>query len=440
MSGFYVLATWYNNEVSRPVDVTLPRCAEHPDSVVHREGTYGKPERARLRCFFTRPDGKPDKHGFTFAVPRHDEAGHTCDQCGKDGYGLAATPGSQYTLDEVAAALVDVARGATYIDAVKRLVVSRDGDADRRVSGQSASDWVGRYGPAIAAARAEKAWPQTVVLDSTLFRWTNPRGSGSEDLFSILAVWGYPAGQVRGRLWALTAAKAHDTEAWKVFLRTLPGRPELVVSDADDAIAAAVRAVWPRVKQHRCEHHLYVRAASALRADGQRGMGNQFRVLLNDAFHSPQEWAAFADAVLGADLPAAGSWVRKWDKRLSAQTAWRAGIPAHYSTGALDPKLAVVRQHLRSRRWTFRNMSRMNNLLALMRLNINRCDQPGVWAKHLRVHLTALPRTPAAVSSDGHPDYRTRRTAQVHSADPVVILPGGAREYTLRKYAVPART
>jgi Transposase, Mutator family len=383
--------------------------------------------RARLRLFLHPPRWEPDKHGFTFAVPRHDEAGHTCDQCGKDGYGLAATPGSQYTLDEVVAALVDVARGATYVDAVKRLIAARDDDADLSVSGQTASDWVGRYGPAIAAAYAEREWPQTVVLDSTLFKWTNPRGFGSEDLFSILAVWGYPAGEVRGRLWALTASKAHDTEAWKLFLQTLPGRPEVVVSDdADSGIAAAVRAVWPRVKQHRCEHHLYVRAANALRADGQRGMGNQFRVLLNDAFRSPQEWAAFRDAVLGAGLPATGDWVRKWDKQLTAQTSWRAGIPAHYSTGALDPKLAVVRQYLRSRRWTFRNMSRMNNLLGLMRLHINRRDQPGAWAKHLRVHLTQLERTPAGVSADGHPDYRTRRTIQVHSADPVVILPGGA--------------
>jgi len=406
---------------------------------VRREGTYGTPARTRLRCFFTRPDGKPDKHGFTYAVPRHDGAGHACDQCGKEGFGPAVTPGSRYTLDEVATALVDVARGATYTDSANRVRASRRGDGDSGRSGQSTADWLGRYGPAIAGAYAELEWPQTVVLDSTSFSWTNPGGSGSEDLFSILAVWGYPAGQVRGRLWALTASKSHDTEAWKVFLRTLPGKPELVVSDGDGGIAAAVRAVWPRVKQHRCEHHLYVRAAKALRADEQRGMGNQFRVLLNDAFRSPQGWAAFRDAVLGAGLPTAGSWVRTWDKRLTAQTASRASIPAHYSTGALDPQIAVIRQYLQRRRWTFRNLSRMNNLLALMRLHINRCDEPTAWARHLRAHLTQLQRTPAAVRADGHPDYRKRRTAPVHSADPVVILRGGDREYTLRKYAVPAR-
>jgi len=406
---------------------------------VRREGSYGSPPRVRLRCFFTRDDGTPDKHGFTFAVPRHDGAGHACDQCGKDGFGPAVTPGSRYTLDEVATALVDVARGATYTDSTNRVRAARRGDHDAGRSGQSAADWLGRYGPAIAAAYAEESWPQTVVLDSTDFAWTNPRGFGTEDLFSILAVWGYPAGQTRGRLWALTAATAHDTEAWESFLRTLPGRPELVVSDAEESIAAAVRSVWPRVRQHRCEHHLYVRAAAALRTDDQHGMGNQFRVLLNDAFRSPQEWAAFRDAVLAAQLPAAGRWVRRWDRRLTAQTAARASIPAHYSTGALDPQIAVLRQYLRPRRWTLRNLSRTNNLLALMRLHINRCDQPTVWAKHLRVHLTQLARTPAVVGADGHPDYRKRRTASVHSTDAVVVLKSGWRVYTLRKHAVPPR-
>lgn len=74
-----------------------------------------------------------------------------------------------------------------------------------------------------------------------------------------------------------------------------------------------------------------------------------------------------------------------------------------------------------------------------MRLHINRCDQPTVWAKHLRVHLTQLARTPAVVGADGHPDYRKRRTASVHSTDAVVVLKSGWRVYTLRKHAVPPR-
>jgi len=33
---------------------------------------------------------------------------------------------------------------------------------------------VRRYGPAIAAAYTQEAWPQTVVLDAIEFSWTNP--------------------------------------------------------------------------------------------------------------------------------------------------------------------------------------------------------------------------------------------------------------------------
>jgi hypothetical protein len=50
--------------------------------------------------------------------------------------------------------------------------------------------------------------------------------------------------------------------------------------------------------------------------------------------------------------------VRHWDKQMIAQTLWRGDVPEHYSTGALDPKLADIRQHLKRRRWTFRNLTR----------------------------------------------------------------------------------
>jgi hypothetical protein len=33
---------------------------------------------------------------------------------------------------------------------------------------------VRRYGPAIAGAYTQEAWPQTVVLDAIEFGWTNP--------------------------------------------------------------------------------------------------------------------------------------------------------------------------------------------------------------------------------------------------------------------------
>jgi hypothetical protein len=55
-------------------------------------------------------------------------------------------------------------------------------------------------------------------------------------------------------------------------------------------------------------------------------------------------------------------------------------MPPHYSTGALDPQIAVVRQLLERRAWTFRNLARLNALLGLVRLHVNRRDVPADWA------------------------------------------------------------
>jgi hypothetical protein len=49
------------------------------------------------------------------------------------------------------------------------------------------------------------------------------------------------------------------------------------------------------------------------------------------------------------------------DAQLTAQTVWRAGIPPHYPTGALDPQIAIIRQFLQRPRWRFPHLTRMNS-------------------------------------------------------------------------------
>jgi hypothetical protein len=90
-----------------------------------------------------------------------------------------------------------------------------------------------------------------------------------------------------------------------------------------------VRETWPGVPLHLCEHHLYKNAAAALRDDGELGMGNTFRSLLNDAAHSPEDWAEFRNTIEDARLARTGAWVRFWDKQMTAQTSWRADVPPH---------------------------------------------------------------------------------------------------------------
>ena len=427
----------------------------HPGSTVRREGAYGKRQRPRLRCFYVDVDGARRKHGFTPPVPRQLEAAHRCSECDAavpDHHGSPALPGGLYTVAEVAQALCDVARGLTYTEAARRVrskYWGQGGPAGRKASttegGQTVADWLSRFGPHIAARYAEDSWAETLVFDSTEFDWTNPRTGVTQQLFAVLAAWGYPAGSASGRLWALRAVPSDTKVAWKQLLRSLPGTPALVVYDGDKAIGPAVRETWPDVALHLCEHHLYKNAAAALVADGERGLGNPLRTMLNDAAKSPEGWQAFRTAVDRAGLAKTGAWVAKtgawvahWDDQLVAQTAWRDQVPAHYSTGALDPKLADIRQMLERRRWTFRNVSRMNQLLDLVRLHVNRLDDPGAWAQLIRAQLGAAPR-PVPVGDDGRVDFRRWRTAAAKLADPTTTLFDGSRTYTLRKHPVPPR-
>jgi hypothetical protein len=89
---------------------------------------------------------------------------------------------------------------------------------------------------------------------------------------------------------------------------------------------------------------LYRNAKTHLREDGQEGWGNTYRSLLAAAGQSPKGWSAFRDAVLAEPtLAMTGAWVRHWDQQMTAQTARRASMPPHYSTGALNPQIAAVR-------------------------------------------------------------------------------------------------
>jgi len=401
--------------VSRKPNLTLPRCPDHPGSVVRAEGQYGSPPRPRLRCFHVGADGKSRKHGFRPSSTQSKAWG--------------ALPGGRYSITDIANALVDVARGSSYTDAARRVQLAgartRNANADvepSAVDGRLVATWVDRFAEPVAARYAEKSWPQTVVLDSTEFTWTNPFSGGRVQLFTVLAAWGYPAGAKRGRLWALRAAPTDNADAWKNLLSSLPGEPELVVYDSDKAVAAAVPTAWPLADIHLCEHHLYVNATKHLLKDGQKGWGNMYLALLADAGHSATGWSVFRNAVLAAPcLIETGAWVTYWDNQMTGQTARRASMPAHYSTGALDPHIAVVRQVLAPRAWTYRNLSRMNALLGLIRLRVNLCDAPGEWAQLIATHLDD-------------------RSAPASFDEPVETATDGSRVYSLRKHSVPDRS
>ena len=108
--------------------------------------------------------------------------------------------------------------------------------------------------------------------------------------------------------------------------------------------------------------------------------------LLNEAFHTPKDWRAFKAGVGGVGVEA---WVENYDDVLTEQVRMRAKMPDHHSTGAIDEELARVREFMEPQAFCYRNAERTNRLLELVRLRLNRCDDPLIYARAIRAHLDA---------------------------------------------------
>jgi len=304
-----------------------------------------------------------------------------------------------YEVREIAEALVAIAKGSTYTAAARRARASYWPTGAKRLrkattveSGQVVAEWLHQFGPVVSAPWAETEWPECIVLDSTEFLYTNPRTRVEQQLFVVLAAFGYAADGSR-RLWRLEAHPSDTANAWCKFLETLPGKPRSVVCDKDNAIIGGVQQRWGKGKNavpiHQCEHHTRENAMKALRADKLAKFGESLPTLLKDAFHTQEEWETFAAAVNAEPAAAATQrWVKHWNKRMKIQTTRRASLPAHYGNGAIEAPIAVVRQVLGQRKWTFRNEARMNLLLELIRLRINHHDDQTKWAALIRTHIT----------------------------------------------------
>lgn len=316
----------------------LPDCPLGHESVkVVRDGVQKRGGRRRQRYRCVLPDGS--YHRFVGAVSHTRGDGEQCHECERplevDG-GPVAPWRSRYLVKEVAGALWAIAGGASYTDAalrVRRRAWGEDG-ADRRAdttvaSGQTVADWLDRFGPVVAGPFAETEWPETIVLDSTRFMYRDSFTGTTNQLFCVLAAWGYPAGARRGRLWRLRAYPLQDAPTWKQFLAELPGRPELVVIDRDLGAIGGVQARWGRgrnaVPLHLCEHHLYTNGKVALAKGGHTG-SDPLQAALAEALSTPEGWQRFYDAALAAGGEPAG-WAKHWNKRMLAQTKRRSSIP-----------------------------------------------------------------------------------------------------------------
>lgn len=183
----------------------------------------------------------------------------------------------------------------------------------------------------------------------------------------------------------------------------------MVVCDSDRAIRAAVKQVWPNSFVKLCEHHLRVRALAALAPYGLTTYGDPAMELLNEAFHSATDWRRFAAAVKGRGI-VAEQWVKDHDEVVRAQARRRRHLPQRHSTGALDEVLAKVREFMEPRAFCYRNAERTNRMLELVRLRLNRGDDPAAYAAAIRAHLDThggrLPRQGSVRDPNGQHSLR----------------------------------
>jgi hypothetical protein len=354
---------------------------------VVKNGRYGSPphQRQRFRCH---PADGSAPHNFAGTTPRLVVAGGSCDHCENpvaEHQGPRVARTWRFPVAQAAAALVAVGQGVSYTEAADRIRVL--GGRGRVAAGaQMVANWVEVLGPVVAATHAETSWPQTVVPDSTWFDVTNRRTGDRSRAFAVLGAYGYPAGEPRGRTWALRASPRARQGDWAQLLSSLPGAPELVVCDDDRAIINAVRQVWPNTFVKQCEHHLRAGVKDKMAAYGHTSYGHPMMELLNDAFRSPEGWQAFTDAATGIEVRA---WIDAYDEQITEQVRRRDELPDRHTTGALDEVLAKIREAMEHRAFCYRNAERTNRMLGLVRLRLNRADDPAVYARAIRDHLDA---------------------------------------------------
>lgn len=107
---------------------------------------------------------------------------------------------------------------------------------------------------------------------------------------------------------------------------------------------------------------------------------------LNNAFQSVTEWEAFCQVANRPKYEATSAWVARVDAVVRRQAAVRDQLTTHYSTSGAEVNLAKVRDAIRSRIFVLRNQVRTNKLLGLMRLPLNKYDDPVAYHHLMREH------------------------------------------------------
>jgi len=388
--------------VPRPRLVDAPPCPRPGHTTDHgfrvsRDGRYGSgQQRQKFRC--TDPGGA--FHRFTPPLPREHTKGGQCDACDSElspHTGPVVGRNYRHRLRLVAQALVAVGQGVSYARAASRARASAGRKPTLGGGGQLVVEWMDSWASVVIDAHAETDWPETLVLDSTDFWWTNARTRTRRREFAILIAYGYPgpgAQNRRPRVWGIHASTTAQAADWVELLTSLnlPAPPASIVTDDNLAVAAAVRQMWPAQPGpslpipfiFACEHHLRIMALEALANDGVAHHGSRRMKRLDTAFRRPEAWQEFVDST--QQLRHAGQWASQWNARLSHQSAVRHLLPGHRTTSGAEAAAHQLKNLLEARSFSLRNATRTNRLLGLVRLHLNNQDDEGNYHRLLRAH------------------------------------------------------
>lgn len=405
----------------------------------------GRFERTRWRCvpdedrwFARRRLHGPHEHVFLapLALRRETREGTECAACERPferAEGLAGAWHFSFAVREAATALVRIGRGDAYrrISRDLRRAIGRTSARGKRrgkvaPNGALAMDYADIFGPAIASAHAPTRWPAIVALDALPIRVRDhseccpgqiaqgglrrPRHPGPStprdesghvrrpkirhpapirETGRILFAVGYERPGDLPRPWLIRFAGGGDQVSWEEFLRTLPGTPEWVVSDRDQAITGALRGVWRDAPIHYlCEQHLAQNAAEAAREDGLNPREGVLREILEQAQFGPEEWARAEGAAAAFGAARLGEWLERNRDTAQSQFTKRAGRGLYpRSAGACEAVIRDVECAIEYREQYFANADRFNLLLALVRAELDGAASVGGYSRLIRSGL-----------------------------------------------------
>ena len=386
----------------------IPECPipEHAGSAVVRDGWYGKPghRRQRWRC---RPVNGDPKHRFTPVLTRQGQPHPFCVECStglEPWEGQAGAREYRFAAREVGEALVSVAKGTTYRAAaeVARRKAGRvpTSDQDRRRrspanEGQLVANWIDVCSEFVCAGELPDRWPHTLAVDSQNFRVNSGPNDGSG--FHVLAAVGREKGDAARwapipRVWRLEPFGRKDQAAWETFFEALNGAPRVIVSDADHALALAIRSVFGEsgIEHRQCEWHLVRKLRYHLPEGVLADREHPITRALWDAFHSTEAWTRLEDAIRAehehGPLTLAIKWLDTYGQIAKAQIPTRDPHGVN-STGPVEQILREIDRRIGDRVGSFTNRARLSKLLDLMTLDLLGKADGRDWADRLRERL-----------------------------------------------------